>query len=51
MESLKIVKNPLFLLLAGSNGAGKSTYIKSEDFKNVLNVLEDRFNIMPLKPY
>ena len=47
----KSEEKPLLLLLAGSNGAGKSTYIKSEDFKNVLNVLKDRFNIMPLKPY
>ncbi|MCL4546225.1 MAG: hypothetical protein M1576_00585 [Deltaproteobacteria bacterium] len=44
-------EKPLFLLLAGSNGAGKSTYIKSEDFKDVLNVLKERFGIMPLKPY
>ncbi|MHB1665620.1 MAG: zeta toxin family protein [bacterium] len=44
-------EKPLFLLLAGSNGAGKSTYIKSEDFKDVLKVLEDRFNIMALESY
>jgi predicted ABC-type ATPase len=44
-------EKPLFLLLAGSNGAGKSTYIKSEHFKDVLKVLKDRFNVIPLKPY
>lgn len=36
----KSEEKPLFLLLAGSNGAGKSTYIKSEHFKDVLNVLK-----------
>ncbi|MCL4532961.1 MAG: hypothetical protein M1502_01675 [Deltaproteobacteria bacterium] len=36
----KSEEKPLFLLLAGSNGAGKSTYIKSEHFKDVLNVLQ-----------
>ena len=44
-------EKPLFLLLAGSNGAGKSTYIKNEHFKDVLNVLQKRFDIIPLKPY
>ena len=47
----KSEEKPLFLLLAGSNGAGKSTYIKSEHFKDVLNVLQKRFDIIPLKPY
>ncbi len=35
--TVKNKEKPLFLLLAGSNGAGKSTYIKSEHFKDVFN--------------
>ena len=44
-------KRPLFLLLAGSNGAGKSTFVKDNAFKKFLDILEKRFNISPLEPY
>ena len=44
-------KRPLFLLLAGSNGAGKSTFVKDNAFKKFLDILRKRFNISSLEPY
>ena len=44
-------KRSLFLLLAGSNGAGKSTFVKDNAFKKFLDILRKRFNISSLEPY
>ena len=41
----------MFLLLTGSNGAGKSTSVKDNAFKKFLDILRKRFNISSLEPY
>jgi predicted ABC-type ATPase len=47
----KSEEKPLFFLVAGSNGAGKSTFIKDEKFIKLLNLLQKRFHTQALKPY